>query len=91
MREYSVEISGKYYKVDSQAFLNEINSASSTSEKQEIISSYVASNKATQIDEDEYQEMQIDDEDKTEETEGTEEEYPDGFDYDSYKAYARST
>ena len=91
MSEYSVEISGKYYKVDSQAILNEINSASSTSEKQEIISSYVASNKATQIDEDEYQEMQIDDEDKTEETEGTEEEYPDGFDYDSYKAYASST
>lgn len=91
MSEYSVEISGKYYKVDSQAILNEINSASTTSEKQEIISSYVASNKATQIDEDEYQEMQIDDGDKTEETEGTEEAYPEGFDYDSYKAYASST
>lgn len=91
MSEYSVEISGKYYKVDSQTILNEINNASTTSEKQEIISSYVASNKATQIDEDEYQEMQIDDEDKTEETEGTEEAYPEGFDYDSYKAYSNST
>lgn len=89
MSEYSVEISGKYYKVDSQAILNEINNASSTSEKQEIISNYVASNKATQIDEDEYQELNIG---ETEETEGTEgEEYPDGFDYDSYKAYANST
>lgn len=91
MSEYSVEISGKYYKVDSQAILNEINNASTTSEKQEIISSYVASNKATQIDEDEYQEMQIDDEDKTEETEGTEEAYPEGFDYDGYKTYSNST
>ena len=88
MSEYSVEISGKYYKVDSQTILNEINSASSTTEKQEIISNYVASNKATQIDEDEYQEMQIEGDG---ETEATEDEYPEGFDYDAYKSYAAST
>lgn len=89
MSEYSVEISGKYYKVDSKAILNEINSASSTSEKQEIISSYVASNKATQIDEDEYQELNIGENEPAAGTE--EEEYPAGFDYDSYQAYASST
>lgn len=89
MSEYSVEISGKYYKVDSQAILNEINNASTTSEKQEIISSYVASNKATQIDEDEYQELNIGENEPAAGTE--EEEYPAGFDYDSYQAYASST
>ena len=90
MSEYSVEISGKYYKVDSQAILNEINNASTTSEKQEIISSYVASNKATQIDEDEYQELNIGENEPAAGTE-EEEEYPAGFDYDSYQAYASST
>ena len=91
MSDYSIEISGKYYKVDSQEILNEINSASSTSEKQEIISTYVASNKAVQINEDEYQEMQIDDEGETEGTEESEQDYPEGFNYESYKAYANST
>ncbi len=87
MSEYSVEISGKYYRVNSQAILNEINNASTTSEKQEIISNYIASNKAEQINEDEYQEIQLGEEGEVQ----GEEEYPEGFDYDSYKIYANST